>query len=197
MGDALAPLLSMFFLMCYGFVNLACALQSLLKTPMWRPQFKYYHWSLSILGGVSCLCIMFMSSVFFALIAMGIAILVYKYIELKGAEKEWGDGIRGLALSAARFSLLRLEDGPPHTKNWRPQILILAKLDDKLNVKYKRMFSLASQLKAGKGLTIGVTVLEGTFDKMFGESQAARLSLRQGINDEGVKGFPDVVVSSN
>ena len=47
------------------------------------------------------------------------------------------------------------------------------------------------------GLTIGVTVLEGTFDKMFGESQAARLSLRQGINDEGVKGFPDVVVSNN
>ena len=67
------------------------------------------------------------------------------------AEKEWGDGIRGLALSAARFSLLRLEDGPPHTKNWRPQILILAKLDDKLNVKHKRLFTLASQLKAGKG----------------------------------------------
>jgi hypothetical protein len=27
------------------------------------------------------------------------------------AEKEWGDGIRGLALSAARYSLLRLEEG--------------------------------------------------------------------------------------
>ena len=67
------------------------------------------------------------------------------------AEKEGGDGLRGLALSAARFSLLRLEEGPPHTKNWRPQIMILAKLDSKLNVKYKRMFSLASQLKAGKG----------------------------------------------
>jgi len=67
------------------------------------------------------------------------------------AEKEWGDGLRGLALSAARFSLLRLEEGPPHTKNWRPQILILSKLDSKLHVKYKRMFSLASQLKAGKG----------------------------------------------
>ena len=67
------------------------------------------------------------------------------------AEKEWGDGIRGLALSATRFSLLRLEDGPPHTKNWRPQILILAKLDEKLNVKHKRLFTLASQLKAGKG----------------------------------------------
>ena len=74
-----------------------------------------------------------------------VCIFVYR------AEKEWGDGLRGLALSAARFSLLRLEEGPPHTKNWRPQILVLAKLDSKLNVKHKRIFSLASQLKAGKG----------------------------------------------
>lgn len=35
------------------------------------------------------------------------------------AEKEWGDGIRGLSLNAARYALLRVEDGPPHTKNWR------------------------------------------------------------------------------
>lgn len=35
------------------------------------------------------------------------------------AEKEWGDGIRGLAMSAARYSLLRLQQGTPHTKNWR------------------------------------------------------------------------------
>ena len=73
------------------------------------------------------------------------------FLHFYRAEKEWGDGLRGLALSAARFSLLRLEEGPPHTKNWRPQILILAKVDSKLNVKHKRLFSLASQLKAGKG----------------------------------------------
>lgn len=33
-----------FFLMCYLFVNLACAVQTLLRTPNWRPRFKYYHW---------------------------------------------------------------------------------------------------------------------------------------------------------
>jgi len=195
--DAIAPLLSMFFLMCYGFVNLACALQTLLRTPNWRPRFKYYHWSLSLLGVVMCVGVMFMSSWYFALIAMFIAGLVYKYIEYRGAEKEWGDGIRGLALSAARFSLLRLEDGPPHTKNWRPQILILAKLDDKLNVKHKRLFTLASQLKAGKGLTIGCSVVQGEFGKMYGESQAARQSLKQVIEAEQVKGFPEVVVNES
>lgn len=35
------------------------------------------------------------------------------------AEKEWGDGLRGLGLSAARYALLNLEEGPVHTKNWR------------------------------------------------------------------------------
>ena len=30
--------------MCYMFVTLACALQTLLRTPSWRPRFKYYHW---------------------------------------------------------------------------------------------------------------------------------------------------------
>ena len=35
------------------------------------------------------------------------------------AEKEWGDGLSGLALSAARYGLLRLEESEPHTKNWR------------------------------------------------------------------------------
>ena len=37
-------LLSRFYLMCYMFVNAACTLQSLLKSPSWRPRFRFYHW---------------------------------------------------------------------------------------------------------------------------------------------------------
>ena len=36
--DYVAPIVTMFFLICYGFVNFACALQSLLRTPHWRPR---------------------------------------------------------------------------------------------------------------------------------------------------------------
>ncbi|VVC95186.1 unnamed protein product, partial [Leptidea sinapis] len=155
--DILAPLLSMFFLMCYGFVNLACALQTLLKTPNWRPRFKYYHWSLSLAGLVLCISII--------------------------AEKEWGDGIRGIALSAARYSLLRLEEGPPHTKNWRPQVLVLAKLNEDLNPKYRKMLAFASQLKAGD------------FTKRSGEAATAKQNLRKCMEEEKVKGFTDVLVA--
>ncbi|XP_075215520.1 solute carrier family 12 member kcc isoform X2 [Lycorma delicatula] len=193
--DYLAPLLSMFFLMCYGFVNLACALQTLLRTPNWRPRFKYYHWSLSFLGLSLCVAVMFMSSWYYALLAMGMAGCIYKYIEYRGAEKEWGDGIRGLALSAARYSLLRLEEGPPHTKNWRPQILLLAKLTSDFIPKYRKLFTFASQLKAGKGLTVCVSVIGGDYTRASGEAMAAKQSLQKTMEEEKVKGFTDVLVS--
>lgn len=97
--------------MCYLFVNLACALQTLLRTPNWRPRFSYYHWyyqrlthsltlslappppdvcsahlsrSLSFLGMTFCLALMFISSWYYAIVAMVIAGMIYKYIEYQG-----------------------------------------------------------------------------------------------------------------
>ena len=47
------------------------------------------------------------------------------------------------------------------------------------------------------GLTVGATVVQGEYGKMYAEAQAARVSLRQVINNENVKGFPEVVVGDN
>ncbi|XP_049604927.1 solute carrier family 12 member 7 isoform X5 [Syngnathus scovelli] len=195
--DAVAPILSMFFLMCYLFVNLACAVQTLLRTPNWRPRFKYYHWALSFLGMSLCLALMFISSWYYAIVAMVIAGCIYKYIEYRGAEKEWGDGIRGLSLNAARFALIRLEEAPPHTKNWRPQCLVLLNLDSDQAVKHPRLLSFTSQLKAGKGLTIVGNVLEGTFLTKETEAKKAEQNIKSSMTAEKTKGFCHVVVSSN
>ncbi|UYV78085.1 hypothetical protein LAZ67_16000051 [Cordylochernes scorpioides] len=195
--DLLAPVLTMFFLMSYMFVNLACTLQSLLQTPNWRPRFHYYHWSLSLLGVFLCLLVMFLISWFYALFSMLLAGVIYKYIEFRGAEKEWGDGIHGLALSAARYSLLKLEEGPPHTKNWRPQLLVFCKLGPSLEPLHPQLFDFASQLKAGHGLTLVCSVLEGEYGKMYSESQAARQSLKRLMDEKKVKGFTDVVVAKD
>ncbi|KAM5157163.1 solute carrier family 12 member 7 isoform 1-T1 [Mantella aurantiaca] len=195
--DSVAPILSMFFLMCYMFVNLACALQTLLRTPNWRPRFKYYHWTLSFVGMSLCLALMFICSWYYALVAMLIAGCIYKYIEYRGAEKEWGDGIRGLSLNAARYALLRVEHGTTHTKNWRPQILVLLNLDSEQNVKHPRMLSLTTQLKAGKGLTIVGSVLQGTFLDKHVEAQKGEENIQALMTAEKTKGFCQLVVSSN
>ncbi|XP_069565901.1 solute carrier family 12 member 7-like isoform X2 [Brachyistius frenatus] len=195
--DDVAPILSMFFLMCYLFVNLACAVQTLLRTPNWRPRFKFYHWTLSFLGMSLCLSLMFISSWYYALVAMVIAGCLYKYIEYRGAVKEWGDGIRGLSLNAARYALIRLEEAPLHTKNWRPQLLVLCKLDSDLAVKYPHLLSFTTQLKAGKGLTIVCSVLEGTYMTRGNDAKTGEQNLKAAMAAERTKGFSHVVVSSN
>ncbi|CAI9535801.1 unnamed protein product [Staurois parvus] len=153
--------------------------------------------TLSFLGMSLCLSLMFICSWYYALVAMLIAGLIYKYIEYRGAEKEWGDGIRGLSLSAARYALLRLEEGPPHTKNWRPQLLVLVRVDQDQNVVHPQLLSLTSQLKAGKGLTIVGSVLEGTYLENHPQAQRAEESIRRLMEAEKVKGFCQVVTSSN
>lgn len=152
-------------------------------------------------GVFLCLFVMFISSWYYALMAIMIAGCIYKYIEYRGAEKEWGDGFRGLALSAARYSLLRLEDAPPHTKNWRPQIMILLKLahGDDLTIRHPKMLSFAAQLKAGKGLTLVCTCIEGDVHSVEaqGRSQAAKQNIVKAMHDEKVKGFCNVLITNN
>jgi hypothetical protein len=57
--------------------------------------------------------------------------------------------------------LLRLEDGSNiHSKNWRPQLLVLSKLSDRsFKLQEKGLVSLAGQLKGGKGFTLVSSVL--------------------------------------
>lgn len=102
-----------------------------------------------------------------------------------------------MALTAARYSLLRLEEGPPHTKNWRPQILVLSKLNSENMPKYRKMFAFASQLKAGKGLTICVSVIEGDHTKIQSKAVESKQNIRRVMDEERVKGFCDVLVSND
>lgn len=193
--DLVAPILTMFFLMCYMFVNLATFIQSILKAPSWRPRFRYYHWTTSLLGAIFCVVVMFIVSWYYALAALVIAVVIYKYIEYRGAEKEWGDGVTGLSLQAARYALLRLEEAPLHTKNWRPQVLVLCKLDQNLLPAHPKLLSFASQLKAGKGLMMVYSVIEGRYSDLVAETTAAKQSLRRFIDDYKLQGFNKVVAS--
>ncbi|CAI4230824.1 unnamed protein product [Auanema sp. JU1783] len=163
--DKIAEVLDFFFLMCYAFVNIIAFLHSVLRAPNWRPRFKYFHWSLSLLGAFLCFFIMFGSDWHLALVACALTLAIYKYVEWKGAKKEWGDGMRGLALTTAQYSLLKVEDKDPHPKNWRPQLLIALSAHWGNHIIDKRalsMLNLAAQMKAGRGLTIACAFVKGS-----------------------------------
>ncbi|KAE9550063.1 hypothetical protein FO519_006727 [Halicephalobus sp. NKZ332] len=202
--ESLTALITQFFLMCYLGVNTSCALQSILKAPGWRPNFRYFHWVLSTIGTFLCIAVMFISAWYFALIAIFIGAGVYKYIEYAGAEKEWGDGLKGLGLSAARFALLNVDDsGQTHTRNWRPQLLVLypnsylfsgASGTELKNIQ-QGVLAFVSQLKAGKGLTLVTECIEGDFSDMASDAKQRKEILQTQLKKHRIKGFCDVVVS--
>ncbi|KAF6778815.1 hypothetical protein AHF37_01651 [Paragonimus kellicotti] len=195
--DSLTPLITMFFLMCYGFVNLATMLNGFVREPSWRPRFRCSHWFLSLIGFCLCIALMFISSWYYTIVAWALAGAIYKYIEYRGASKEWGDATRGLQMSAAKRAILKLGDKPIHVKNWRPQILVYIPLDQNLQVRHDHLLDLVYQLKAGHGLTLVVSILEGDVFDRKEDAMKAKQILGDLIRQYRIKGLPEVLVASN
>ncbi|CAJ0931424.1 unnamed protein product, partial [Mesorhabditis belari] len=197
--DSIAAVVDFFFLMCYGFVNIICALHSILGAPNWRPRFKYYHWLLSLTGAFLCFFIMFSTHWDYAIISCVLCLVIYKYVEWKGAKKEWGDGIRGLALSTAQYSLMKIEDKDPHPKNWRPQLLLILSMPwsrENIDLRYMNLLNLAAQLKAGRGLTIVSSFIRGNAFSIDDRKRAneIRHRMESDMNTLRLKGFSKTVI---
>ncbi|KAL5261668.1 hypothetical protein ACHWQZ_G007386 [Mnemiopsis leidyi] len=193
--DLVAPIITMFFLVCYSCVNLACTLQSLLQAPNWRPRFTLYHWATSLLGLIMCLTLMFISNWYYAIIALAIAGGIYKYIDFKGAEKEWGDGIRGLQLQAAKYSLLAADRETLHIKNWRPQLLALLSHKETLTPDNQGLLSFSRSLKHGNGLVIVGSVVPYDLIKLLEDNdvlERQRKLLVKGMKEHKLSGFVQV-----
>ena len=75
--DSIAPIVTMFFLMFYGCVNVACCVLSVLNNPSWRPLWPYYHWTTALAGSVLCFTIMVVISWWTALMSFIFAAGLY------------------------------------------------------------------------------------------------------------------------
>ncbi|XP_064293547.1 solute carrier family 12 member 6-like [Phalacrocorax carbo] len=165
------------------------------RPPRATPRCRLYHWGVSLAGAGLCLGLMLVTCWYCALLALGIGATAYKYLEYRGAQSEWGEGLRGLSLSAARFALLRLEDGQPPAPSWRPQLLVLLKLDEELRATRPQVLALAAQLQAGKGLAVVGSVTPGELPQDLPRARAAERALRAGLAGAGARGFVQVLVA--
>jgi len=197
--DFITPIITLFFLLMYAGVNFSCFVLSILKAPGFRPSFKYYHWSTSLLGSLWCIGLGLVISMPVTLIAMFLFLLLYIYIRRQGAVKDWGDAVRGLRYGIARDELLALAVKDNfHAKNWRPQVLTLLDIDENGNPKSPQLISLISQLKKGRGLTMVASILEGAvLDKEICErARDAYSILRLHMKNEECQGFVEVIPSN-
>ncbi|NJL29023.1 MAG: hypothetical protein HC897_14615 [Thermoanaerobaculia bacterium] len=113
LGDlnAVAPVLTMFFLTTYGMVNLVAGLEQLSGAPSYRPAIKV-PWLVSLAGAAGCLWVMWLINHVAALVAIVVEVLVYVGLRRRSLNASWGDLRYGALLSLARFLLLKLRKLP-------------------------------------------------------------------------------------
>lgn len=128
LGDlnAIAPIITMFFMITYGLLNLATFYEAITKNPSYRPTFRYSHWITSLAGTLGCLGVMFLINWVWATVSIAFIAGLHWFIRSREIETRWGDLQSGVKFERARKALLSLEAQVYHSKNWRPVVMALS-----------------------------------------------------------------------
>lgn len=123
--NAIAPIISNFFMAAYALINFSCFHASYAKSPGFRPAFKYYNMWLSLIGSMLCVFVMFIMNWQTALITFAVVLGLYIYISYRKPDVNWGSSTQAQIYKDALNSVYRLQTVQEHVKNYRPQILVL------------------------------------------------------------------------
>ena len=191
--DTIAPLITMFFLITYGLLNLATFYEAITKNPSYRPRFRYCHWVTSLLGTIGCVGVMVLIDWVWAIAAIIVMAILHWWIGRSEVEARWGDLQSGLLFERTRKNLLRIEKELQHPKNWRPIILALS------GAGWSRphLAVYGHRLTTGHGiLSLGQVILGETIDRSDRRDNQEKI-LTAMIKDREIEGFPAVVVAPN
>ncbi|KAF4677520.1 hypothetical protein FOL47_000908 [Perkinsus chesapeaki] len=209
--NAIAPILTMCFLMCYLCVNISCCLLHLLGDPDWRPTFRYYHWTISLVGAVQCIVLMIAISWLAAVIAFAFAGCVFMLASHNAQNTSGGDVLQGLRYRIARNTLRWMNSDTSNSRAWRPQLLVLTGVTvdhtdagqegAAIELHHIQLVHLANQLKYGRGMFIVGAIVESS---QLSPSTGPIIKddhtippdwssiVQQGLNEIGIHGFAQV-----
>uniref|UniRef100_A0A8C3Y8E2 Solute carrier family 12 member 3 n=1 Tax=Catharus ustulatus TaxID=91951 RepID=A0A8C3Y8E2_CATUS len=123
--NAIAPIISNFFLCSYALINFSCFHASITNSPGWRPSFQYYSKWAALFGAAVSVVIMFLLTWWAALIAFGIVIFLLGYVLYKKPDVNWGSSMQASSYNMALNYSVGLSEVDEHIKNYRPQCLVL------------------------------------------------------------------------
>ncbi len=120
----LASLITMFFLITYGMLNLIVFIQQSMKIISFRPTFSIPRF-IPLLGAVGCTFIMFLINAAFSLVAITTIVGLYFWLERRGLQQsKWGDIRGGLFLVLAERASRLAMRFPRHHISWKPDLLL-------------------------------------------------------------------------
>ncbi|KAL7539584.1 hypothetical protein ACHAXR_009410 [Thalassiosira sp. AJA248-18] len=213
--DHITPILTMFYLMMYGGINLCCFLLAWVDSPGFRPQFKYFSKKTALLGFIWCFVLSFLISWLMALLAILLLFAIFKYINLSAQKSsrsnignnaksgsksgtKWGDVFDSVKYKITTAILARVTGTENfHAKNWRPQLLTFVDTDDEGVPLSPEVLALAAQFRGGRGVNIVVSIKHGSYLRKgtFEASQHCNENLKKCMEKERLQGFCEVILT--
>ncbi len=188
--NLIAPILSMFFLTTYLVLNVAAGIEGFLQSPSFLPTFKV-HWSLSLLGAVGCLWVMFLIDAGSTVIAAVIVLGVFLWLQQRELRTTWGDVRRGMWMALISTGIFQMTE-EDDTKNWRPHILVLSGAPQKR----WSLIELADGFSHNRSLMTVSTVLPSS-SRDLGRQIKLERTIRDYLQKRGVKALVRVTTASD
>lgn len=128
LGDlnTVASLLTMFFLISYGMINLTVFIEKAIKIPSFRPTFSI-PLIIPLIGLIWCFTIMFLIDTLFAVISVIVIITAYIYFVNRDLDTQFGDLRSAVFNAVAEWAVKTSMRFPQHEKAWKPNLLIPVK----------------------------------------------------------------------
>ncbi|XP_077170109.1 solute carrier family 12 member 9 isoform X2 [Paroedura picta] len=189
--NTIAGIVTVFYLVAYAAVDLACLALEWASAPNFRPTFQVFSWHTCLLGILSCLVMMFLISPGGASGSLGLMLLLLGFIHLRSAASSWGYISQALIFHQVRKYLLLLDIRKDHVKFWRPQILLMV-----ANPRGgSQLIKFINHLKKG-GLFVLGHVEIGDLDTMPSDPIQAHYNFWLSLVDKlNVKAFVDLTLS--
>ncbi|KAE9548555.1 hypothetical protein FO519_008237 [Halicephalobus sp. NKZ332] len=192
--NAIAPIISNFFLCSYALINYACFDNSFADSPGFRPGFKYYNMWVSLIGALLCVTVMFIiswSTALFTFIFFGI---LFMYIGHRKPDVNWGSSTQAHSYRTALLGVTKLENTDDHVKNYRPQILVLTGNP----AARPSLVDFAYNITRGHSLMVcGYVVPYAPCDSVFTVIRRLNIQLRDWLKKRHIKSFYTSVANPN
>jgi amino acid transporter len=187
--NAVAPVLTMFFLTTYGVVNLVAGLEKLSGDPSYRPTISI-PWYVSLGGAAACFGVMFLISPLASIAALVIELGIYFLVRRRALTARWGDLRRSALVSLIRSTVLQLRRLPEEPRNWRPNVLLFTtdEQDDLGTAEF------ANWLVQDRGILTVNRLIEGSIVDHARDIPAAVTDLNAALEERGIVAFGEVEV---
>ncbi|XP_044278381.1 solute carrier family 12 member 9-like [Varanus komodoensis] len=125
--NTIAAVVTIFFLLVYATVDLACLALEWASAPNFRPTFQYFTWHTCVLGIAGCIVMVFLISPIYASASVAFMVVLLVALHYLSPSSSWGYISQALIFHQVRKYLLMLDIRKEHVKFWRPQVLLMVR----------------------------------------------------------------------